>query len=105
MSERYSDAQLSLIIRRYLDPEGNLFLQDAVGLIYRMLPEKVDESSESNMDRDSSEHDILQLAAKTPYDDRAQSRLAKLVGYLINSHKLSHWQSRQKVRDPRSSLD
>lgn len=103
MCDQYSDAQLSRILGPYLDPEGNLSLQDAVGLIYRMLPDKTDESMAANMDRALFENDLLQLAAKTPYNDKAQFRLAKLVGYLINSHKLSDWQSEQKVRDPRPS--
>jgi hypothetical protein len=97
------NVHFSLIIRRYLDPEGNLSLQDAVGLIYLMLPEKVDESTGSNMDCGLFENDILQLAAETPYNDKTQFRLAKLVSYLINSHKLSDWESGQKARNPRSS--
>ncbi|KAF3384020.1 hypothetical protein DPV78_012884 [Talaromyces pinophilus] len=83
MSDRYSNVHFSLIIRRYLDPEGNLSLQDAVGLIYRMLPEKVDESTGSNMDRGLFENDILQLSAETPYNDKTQFRLAKF-GYAIH---------------------
>jgi hypothetical protein len=87
----------------FLCPEGNLSLQDAVGFIYRMLPDKTDESMAANMDRALFENDLLQHPAKTPYNDNAQLRLAKLIGYLINSHKLSDWKSEQKVRDPRLS--
>lgn len=100
MCDHYSDAQLSLILRHYLDPEGNLSLRDAVALVYRMLPEMDVESMVSNMDHGLFENNLLQIAAKIPYNDRAQFRLAKLVGYLINSHKLSEWHAEEKVRDP-----
>lgn len=107
MSDRYSNAHFSLIIQRYLNPEDDISLHDAVGLIHRMLPKNVDESPGSNMDRGLFENDILQLAARTPYNDKAQSRLTKVVSYLINSHKLSDWVSGQKARDPdrHKSLD
>lgn len=100
MRDPYSDSRLSLIVQHYLDPGCSLSLPDAVGLIYRMLPEKTDESRGSNMDRGEFENDILQIAAKTPYNDTAQFRLAKLVGYLMNSQKLSDWVNEQKVRGP-----
>ncbi|KAB8228020.1 hypothetical protein BDV23DRAFT_189353 [Aspergillus alliaceus] len=83
---RYSRWKAFCILKRYLEPDGDLSLEQAAQLITRMLPT----SAESNNYYINVilGHDAIDVAQQIHYSNPAQARLVRLLERLQISQKL-----------------
>jgi hypothetical protein len=93
---RYSDGKAFGVLKRHLEPGGDLSMEEALKLIDDMLP-------------DPDEHDlhfqlgnfsclILEQAEQIPYDHPAQTHFARFLQRLQRSYKLNEIGWTDKVR-------
>lgn len=84
----YSDLNAFRVLKRYLEPDGDLSMKQATKLLHEMLPSK--EKKRGNIGQpDLFSIVFLDVAAQIPYHHPAQVRFVRLIKYLSASDRVN----------------
>jgi hypothetical protein len=84
----YSDLNAFRVLKRYLEPDGDLNMYQAAKLLYKMLAST--EEERGNIDQpDLFSCVFLDVAQQIPYHHPAQMRFVRLIKYLAASDRVN----------------
>lgn len=93
---RYSDGKAFGVLKRYLEPGGDMSMEEALKLIDDMLPDPDERDLHFQLGNFSCL--ILEQAEQIPYDHPAQMRFARFLQRLQRSYKLNEIGWTDRVR-------
>lgn len=90
LNGRYSDWNAFCVVKRYLEPDGDLTMNQAAKLLHKMLPNEMERKKAKST---SSQADLFscvffEVAEQIPYHHPAQHRFVRLLKYLKVSDRL-----------------